>query len=175
MALKSGRVGVNPDQVDLHGRIKNITPPDLSDYVKKTDAPGYNDILTETEASTVYQPKLVSGTNIKTINNNSLLGSGDLSIEPKVAIDVNNVIATYSSWIPVATPYTATEDCYVVVSYTVYNVHLEVDGVTIFQSNANASTTGCFSAFVKKGQTVALYQTGNHSGTSGSAVIYGVK
>ena len=58
MALKSGRVGVNPDQVDLHGRIKNITPPDLSDYVKKTDAPGYNDILTETEASTVYQPTL---------------------------------------------------------------------------------------------------------------------
>lgn len=80
MALKSGRVGVNPDQVDLHGRLKNITPPDLSAYVKKTEAVGYDDILTQTEASSDYQEKLVSGTNIKTINGNSLLGSGDLEI-----------------------------------------------------------------------------------------------
>lgn len=79
MALKSGRVGVNPDQVDLHGRIKNITP-DMSAYIKKTDAPGYNDILTETEASSNYQEKLVSGTNIKTINGITLLGSGDIEV-----------------------------------------------------------------------------------------------
>lgn len=89
MALKAGRVGVHPDDVDLNGHIK-ATGGDMSAYVKKTDAPGYNDILTETEASTTYlsissassefQPKLVSGTNIKTINGNSLLGSGDLEI-----------------------------------------------------------------------------------------------
>ena len=89
MALKSGRVGVNPDQVDLHGRIKSITPPDLSDYVKKTDAPGYDDILTKTLAESTYQtqsgmssyqPTLVSGTNIKTINGITLLGSGDIEV-----------------------------------------------------------------------------------------------
>ena len=36
-----------------------------------------------------YQPLLVSGTNIKTVNGNSLLGSGNLSIE--TVIDLNNV------------------------------------------------------------------------------------
>ena len=97
MALKSGRVGVNPDQVDLHGRVKGLVPD--STYIKKSEAPGYDDILTQASASSTYlsqtsasstyqtqsgmssyQPLLVSGTNIKTINGNSLLGSGDLEI-----------------------------------------------------------------------------------------------
>jgi len=34
--------------------------------------------------TTTYQPTLVSGTNIKTINNNSLLGSGNLTIGPRL-------------------------------------------------------------------------------------------
>lgn len=36
---------------------------------------------TKSESDTKYQEKLVSGTNIKTINNNSILGSGNLDIE----------------------------------------------------------------------------------------------
>ena len=89
MALKAGRVGVHPDDVDLNGHIKSNTQ-DLSAYLKKTDAPGYSDILTQTSASSTYQTqsgmsdyqeKLVSGTNIKTINNQSLLGSGNISIQ----------------------------------------------------------------------------------------------
>lgn len=36
---------------------------------------------------TKYQPKLVSGTNIKTVNGNSLLGPGDISISTVVAFD----------------------------------------------------------------------------------------
>ena len=89
MALKAGRVGVHPDEVDLNGHLKQTA--DLSLYFKKSDAPGYSDILTQTDASTTYlslssassnyQEKLVSGTNIKTINNESLLGSGNITIQ----------------------------------------------------------------------------------------------
>lgn len=89
MALKAGRVGVHPDEVDLNGHLKQTA--NLSLYVKKSDAPGYSDILTQTDASTTYlsissassnyQEKLISGTNIKTINNESLLGSGNITIQ----------------------------------------------------------------------------------------------
>jgi hypothetical protein len=40
--------------------------------------------LTAATAASTYQPILVSGTNIKTVNGNSLVGSGDVSIGPKL-------------------------------------------------------------------------------------------
>jgi hypothetical protein len=39
--------------------------------------------------TTTYQPTLVSGTNIKTVNGNSLLGSGDVSTNPRTLASVN--------------------------------------------------------------------------------------
>lgn len=33
---------------------------------------------------TYFQPKLVSGTNIKTINSESVLGSGNISTDPEI-------------------------------------------------------------------------------------------
>lgn len=56
------------------------TKTGMSEYLKKTDAVGYNDILTKTIAQTLYQAILQSGVNIKTINNQSILGGGNLSI-----------------------------------------------------------------------------------------------
>ena len=47
---------------------------DLGEYLKKT------------EASQAYQDKLVSGTNLKTINGQSLLGSGDVVVEVENAL-----------------------------------------------------------------------------------------
>lgn len=48
------------------------------------------DYVTNTSLATTladYQPLLVSGTNIKTINNNSILGSGDITIQSAPNID----------------------------------------------------------------------------------------
>lgn len=45
-----------------------------------TSANPQSGVAIEGELSTNYQPKLVSGTNIKTINSTSLLGNGDISI-----------------------------------------------------------------------------------------------
>lgn len=47
-----------------------------------------NSYLTTGSASSTYQPKLVSGTNIKTVNNESLLGSGNITIQGGSSVDV---------------------------------------------------------------------------------------
>lgn len=47
-----------------------------------------NTYLTSSSASSTYQPLLVSGTNIKTVNNNSLLGSGNITIESGSNVDI---------------------------------------------------------------------------------------
>ncbi|MBQ6345184.1 MAG: hypothetical protein IJI96_03615 [Methanobrevibacter sp.] len=47
-----------------------------------------NTYLTTSSASSTYQPKLVSGTSIKTINNESLLGSGNINIESGSNVDI---------------------------------------------------------------------------------------
>ena len=46
--------------------------------------------------TTTYQPTLVSGTNIKTVNGNSLVGSGDVTTNPRTLASVNgsNLIGT---------------------------------------------------------------------------------
>lgn len=44
------------------------------------------------------QPTLVSGTNIKTVNGNSLLGSGDLPIQGGSDVDVTQVSITVANW-----------------------------------------------------------------------------
>lgn len=68
----------------------------------KVDDADIADMLTKTEAASTYQPKgeyattsqlsgkqdtLVSGTNIKTINGNSLLGEGDITIQGGGTVD----------------------------------------------------------------------------------------
>lgn len=64
--------------------------PDLSGYVQKSNTSGLlkndgtvdtNTYLTQHQDISGKQDKLVSGTNIKTINNESLLGSGNITIE----------------------------------------------------------------------------------------------
>lgn len=54
-----------------------IEVPDVSNFATKNDINSIKDWV----ESKNYQEKLVSGSNIKTINNKSILGSGDLSIE----------------------------------------------------------------------------------------------
>lgn len=68
----------------------------------KVDDADIADMLTKSEAASTYQPKgeyattsqlsgkqdtLVSGTNIKTVNGNSLLGEGDITIQAGGAVD----------------------------------------------------------------------------------------
>lgn len=61
----------------------NNTPTLLSQFTNDSGfitASALSPYLTIASAAATYQPILVSGTNIKTINGNSLLGSGDITI-----------------------------------------------------------------------------------------------
>lgn len=74
--------GTLSDQTDLQNALNDkydasnpdgyITSADLSNYVTNSS------LATTLED---YQPLLISGTNIKTINNNSILGSGNLTLD----------------------------------------------------------------------------------------------
>lgn len=58
------------------GLLKNDGSVDTSSY------------LTTGSASSTYQPILTSGTNIKTVNNESLLGSGNITIQGGTSVDI---------------------------------------------------------------------------------------
>lgn len=94
MAIQAGRVGVDPSQVTLSGKIKGggVSPEVLTkeeavriyqtilgmaEYLKKTDA---NSLYQKISDMVDYQLKLVSGQNIKRINGEDLLGSGNISV-----------------------------------------------------------------------------------------------
>ena len=67
-----------------YGSLSN-TPEYLSDFINDTNYVDTTDLST---ALADKQDTLVSGTNIKTINNNSILGSGNLTISGGSATDV---------------------------------------------------------------------------------------
>ena len=70
------------------------TPTDLSNYYTKGQTSG----ATELEvAFSGKQDTLVSGTNIKTINNESVLGSGNISIDISGKEDVTTIVAPVNS------------------------------------------------------------------------------
>lgn len=94
MAIKAGRVGVDPSQVTLSGYIKGggVSPEVLtkeeaqriyqtilgmSEYLKTVDA---NSLYQKISDMVNYQAKLVSGQNIKRINGEDLLGSGNITV-----------------------------------------------------------------------------------------------
>ena len=58
-----------------------------SDAKYLTEHQSLENYLTKADASNTYEPKLVSGTTIKTINNQSILGSGNILIEAGSTID----------------------------------------------------------------------------------------
>lgn len=77
--------------------------PDLSDYALKAEIPDTSGFATKTEVA-AKQDALVSGTNIKTINGTSLLGSGNIVIEAGGSgitdvLDNKTYARTQGSWI----------------------------------------------------------------------------
>ena len=66
----------------------------LESYAKTSDVNSKN--ASQDEAIQSKQDKLISGTNIKTINSQSLLGEGNISIEAGSSITVDNALSTTS-------------------------------------------------------------------------------
>ena len=79
------------DLLDTKLDASAYTPTDLSNYYTKSETSGATEIST---ALASKQDTLVSGTNIKTINNESILGEGNITIEGGVS---ESVFTSYSA------------------------------------------------------------------------------
>lgn len=114
MAIKAGRVGVDPSQVTLSGYIKGggVAPEVLTKEEARRiyqTILGMSDYLLKTEASELYQRisdmaqyqlKLVSGSNIKRINGEDLLGSGNITVLTRQLADgIYQKIADMSNYV----------------------------------------------------------------------------
>ena len=81
-----------------------ITNSALTDYALKSEIPDISNFATKTEVA-AKQDTLVSGTNIKTINGTSLLGSGNIVIEAGGGSEITDVLdnksyaRTQGSWV----------------------------------------------------------------------------
>ena len=99
-----------------------------SDAKYLTEHQSLENYLTKADASNTYEPKLVSGTTIKTINNQSILGSGNILIEAGSTIDA----------------YTKTESNQLFVLIETYNAkitELESRITSLESSLGNVSTS----------------------------------
>lgn len=73
-----------------------ITNSALADYALKSEIPDTSNFATKTELSN-KQDTLVSGTNIKSVNNQSLLGSGNINISSDEVYHINGDVYTINS------------------------------------------------------------------------------
>lgn len=80
-----------------------------SDVGALADSTTYVSSVNGSSGAVTVQETLVSGTNIKTINNNSLLGSGDLTISP-AAYDLGTITVSGGVWTPTAQQVTDVTD-----------------------------------------------------------------
>lgn len=78
---------------NTNGLIKNDGTIDTTQYLSSLPSHNHDDrYYTESEVDTALNGKqatLVSGTNIKTVNNESLLGSGDLDVLDLIDVDID--------------------------------------------------------------------------------------
>jgi hypothetical protein len=74
------------------------------------------------------QAPLVSGTNIKTINGGSVLGSGDLTVGGGSLIFLSEVVASNSATVDVETTFSSTYDAYLLVGT---GVRPDTNGTTL--------------------------------------------
>ena len=80
---------------DIQGKPEFATVATTGSYNDLTDTPSLDSYATKAELAG-KQDTLVSGTNIKTINNQSLLGSGNIQIEGGGTITVDSELSTTS-------------------------------------------------------------------------------
>lgn len=70
----------DPTTINQDATHRFVSDTEKSTWNGKQDALGFTPAANNHNHDGVYSPVLVSGTNIKTVNNNSLLGSGNISV-----------------------------------------------------------------------------------------------
>jgi len=135
-------------------------------------------VAIEGELSTNYQSKLVSGTNIKTVNNTSILGSGNISVG--TVTSVNNVApisGNVSLTIPTVNNSTitiqknsATVDTFTLNQSTAKTINITVPTDTGDLTNGAGFITGITSAMVTGALGYTPYNSTNPSGYQANVI-----
>lgn len=88
---------VTTDELEGYAKIEAI--PSLEGYAKKSDLPNFDEFAKSEDIPSVTdkQDKLISGTNIKTINNQSILGSGNITIGGGSSVTVDTSMSSTST------------------------------------------------------------------------------
>jgi hypothetical protein len=108
--------------------------------------------LTAATAASTYQPILVSGTNIKTVNGNSLVGSGDVTTNPRTIQSVNGTnvsglvnLKSASIFIPAGTISTNNT---IYIKAFIERTVVTGAGSTVFRFYVNTSNTITGATFI---------------------------
>jgi hypothetical protein len=109
--------------------------------------------------TTTYQPTLVSGTNIKTVNGNSLVGSGDVTTNPRTLASVNgsNVsglvnLQSASIFIPAGTISTNNT---IYIKAFIERTVVSGAGATVFRFYVNTSNSITGATYLGSGAAMA--------------------
>lgn len=137
---------------------------------------------------TGVQPTLVSGTNIKTIGGQSVMGSGDLEVGGGSMVFLSSATASSSATVSLETGFGSTYDAYMVVlsavkvesDGTVLGMRLRIGGSYLSGSNYNSfsmqgySYVATFTGVADDGNTRVRLTTdqGADSGETANLVIY---
>ena len=84
----SNKPSIPSSSSDLSDGSSLVKTSSTTGLLKNDGSVDTNSYLTTSSASSTYQTKLVSGTSIKTINNESLLGSGNISVGGGSSVDI---------------------------------------------------------------------------------------
>ena len=84
----SNKPSIPSSSSDLSDGSSLVKTSSTTGLLKNDGSVDTNSYLTTSSASSTYQPKLVSGTNIKTINSESILGSGNIVIQGGSSVDI---------------------------------------------------------------------------------------
>lgn len=102
------------------------------------------DIKGKTDAA--YQAKLVSGTNIKTVNNESLLGSGNITVEGGTALTTQEV-----------------EDAVDAAFVVMYSINDELGCKSITTDGSYGTDVSTITTEAREGTTVTIAKNGNNT------------
>ena len=158
---------VNSEQPDSNGNV-SISIPDVSNFVTNSSlSTTLQDYVLSTDLTTTllnYQSLLVSGTNIKTINNQSLLGSGNITIQGGSAytagtgiditndiISIDNTVVALQSDIP--TNYVTTNTTQTITGSKTFTQQLRVN------SSNGILNYGAYQGLVRRDPNVSSVYT----------------
>jgi hypothetical protein len=117
------------------------------------------------------QAPLVSGTNIKTINGSSVLGSGNLVVGGGSLIFLSEVVASAASTVTLETGFSSTYDNYIVLINDVFGTANFAELQARLRIAGTYATSGYLGKQIYGGSSATYPETANYQNSTSQAVV----